>query len=944
MIEQKLVSTLVCIDLNVENYQSLISGVSPNAQVIILDETRDGIEQITERLTIEQNIEAIHIISHGSPGAVQLGANTLNNSNIESFGPLLKQWRKALIPGADIIFYGCNIAAGDTGHQFLAQLHQLTGANIAANTNTTGNSERGGTWDIPQLIPPSPQKPKLALTETTLKTYRGVLGLATKVDFPTGSGPRWVSIGDINGDGKPDLATANYYSDSTSILLNTTATGATTPTFAPQVAFPTGDGPSCVSIGDLNGDGKPDLAVANQLSNDVSILLNTTATGATTPTFAPFVTFATGNRLISVKIGDINGDGKPDLAVTSFLSNTASILLNTTATGATTPTFATQVDFPTANNPFDVSIGDINGDDLPDLAVANINGDSASILLNTTATGATTPTFAPQISFSSGDGAFRVSIGDINGDSLPDLAVANRVSGNASILLNTTVPFATTPTFATKVDFATGTDPNSVSIGDINGDGKPDLAVANGASNTLSILLNTTATGANTPTFATQVGLATGPDPSSVSIGDINGDGKPDLAVATNDTNIASILLNTTPKVTAVTATTADGSYKAGDTIAITITFDAAVNVDTTVGTPQLQLETGTTDRFAIYTSGSGGTVLTFNYVVQAGDTSGDLEYLATTALTLNGGTIKETVGTAFDAFLTLPTTASVNSLGGSKAIVIDTTAPTVASVTSTTTDGSYNTTGNINVTVNFSEAVTLAGGNMSVALNTGGTVTIAPFSGTSAGGIYTPATGQNSIDLNSTGITLTVGATLKDAAGNDATLTIPAGQSLTDSRAIIVDTIVPTVALTSASATTVNSPFSVTATFSENVAGFDNTDITVANATVGKFVTLDAKTYTFDITPTADGNVTVDVFAAKATDTASNNNTAATQLVRTADITPPTVALTSASPTTINAPFLVTATFSENVTGFSTSGINVTNGTVSSFTGSGTTYNFTVT
>jgi hypothetical protein len=153
-----------------------------------------------------------------------------------------------------------------------------------------------------------------------------------------------------------------------------------------------------------------------------------------------------------------------------------------------------------------------------------------------------------------------------------------------------------------------------------------------------------------------------------------------------------------------------------------------------------------------------------------------------------------------------------------------------------------------------------------------------------------------------------------------------------------------PTVALTSASATTVNAAFSVTATFSEDVTGFDNTDITVANATVGNFVRLDAKTYTFDVTPNADGPVTVDVLASQATDTATNNNTAATQLVRTADVTPPTVALTSASPTTINAPFLVTATFSENVTGFMESGINVTNGTVSGFTGSGTTYNFIVT
>ena len=113
MIQPKNVSTLVFIDSNVEDYQSLISGVSPNAEVIILDETLNGIEQITERLATKQNIEAIHIISHGSPGSVQLGANTLNSSNIESFSPQLQQWRKALIPGADILLYGCNVAADE---------------------------------------------------------------------------------------------------------------------------------------------------------------------------------------------------------------------------------------------------------------------------------------------------------------------------------------------------------------------------------------------------------------------------------------------------------------------------------------------------------------------------------------------------------------------------------------------------------------------------------------------------------------------------------------------------------------------------------------------------------------------------------------------------------------------------------------------------------------
>jgi hypothetical protein len=333
---------------------------------------------------------------------------------------------------------------------------------------------------------------------------------------------------------------------------------------------------------------------------------------------------------------------------------------------------ATKVDISTGINPESVSIRDINGDGKPDLAVANLFTNTVSILLNITAPGAPTPTFAPQETFLTGTGPRSVSIDDFNADTKPDLVVANGVSNTASILLNTTDTGAASPTFAPQVPFPTGSYPWSVSIGDINGDGKPDLAVTNRGSDTASILLNTTATG-GPPTFATKVDFPTGDQPSSVSIGDFNGDTKPDLVVANFYSNTVSILLNTTPKVTAVTATTADGSYGVGSTINITVTFDAAVNV---IGTPQLQLETGTTDSFATYTSGSGTTALTFNYVVQAGDTSGDLEYLATTALTFNGGTIKDNL--TEDAVLTLPATATANSLGGSKAIVIETVAPTV--------------------------------------------------------------------------------------------------------------------------------------------------------------------------------------------------------------------------------------------------------------------------
>jgi hypothetical protein len=176
---------------------------------------------------------------------------------------------------------------------------------------------------------------------------------------------------------------------------------------------------------------------------------------------------------------------------------------------------------------------------------------------------------------------------------------------------------------------------------------------------------------------------------------------------------------------------------------------------------------------------------------------------------------------------------------------------------------------------------------------------------------------------------------TATDIAGNNNT----AATQLTRT----ADFTAPTVALTSTSPTTTNAPFLVTATFSESVTGFIASDVNLTNSTLSGF-TGSGTTYTFTVTPNADGAVTVDVPAATATDIAGNNNTAATQLTRTADVTAPTVALTSTSPTTTNAPFLVTATFSESVTGFIASDVNLTNSTVSGFTGSGTTYTFTVT
>jgi hypothetical protein len=261
--------------------------------------------------------------------------------------------------------------------------------------------------------------------------------------------------------------------------------------------------------------------------------------------------------------------------------------------------------------------------------------------------------------------------------------------------------------------------------------------------------------------------------------------------------NKAIVIDSVAPTVTSVNSSTANGSYKVGDVISIQVNFSEAVTV---TGTPQLTLETSTTDRIINYASGTGTSALTFLYTVQAGDVSADLDYQNTAALALNGGTIRDAAGN--NAILTLVSPGATNSLGNNKAIVIDGVAPTVTSVNSSTSNGSYKVGDVISIQVNFSEAVTVTG-TPQLTLETGTTDEAVNYtSGTGTSTLiftYTVQTGDASSDLDykSTTALALNGGTIKDAAGNFATLTLVspgAINSLGNNKAIVIDGVAPTV------------------------------------------------------------------------------------------------------------------------------------------------------
>ena len=189
--------------------------------------------------------------------------------------------------------------------------------------------------------------------------------------------------------------------------------------------------------------------------------------------------------------------------------------------------------FATGVFPFSLAVGDVNGDGKPDLAVANGSSNTASILLNTTAPGATTPSFAAKVDFATGLFPFSLALADINGDGTLDLVAADGNSGTntVSILLGTTTPGATTPSFATKVDVPAGGQPEAVLLADLDGDGRLDLVLMDVVTNTIAVATNTTAPGATTASFAATSGFSLASQPGGMALGDLNGDGKPDVIV-----------------------------------------------------------------------------------------------------------------------------------------------------------------------------------------------------------------------------------------------------------------------------------------------------------------------------------------------------------------------------------------------------------------------------
>lgn len=988
---------VIFIDSAVDNYQDLVKGADPNAEVVILDANRSGIQQITEVLAAQQNIEAIHIVSHGNEASLQLGSDLLTGANLEHFTDQIQQWGNALTESGDLLLYGCDVAAGSIGEAFVNKLSTLTGADIAASNDLTGNAALGGDWLL-EMATGSIEAP-LAFQLAVMEAYEAVLA-AVRSGFTTiGTLP---ANDDDSSTAIPLGFNIDYFgSNYSSVYVNnngnitfdgpvSTYTPGALNTASEKIiaAFwadvdTAGSGSGLVNYGTGTVDGRSAFAATwpgvgyfddavDKLNNFQIVIIDRSDVAAGAFDFElnyNQIQWETGDASggsgglggSSARAGYTNGSTVnfelPGSALNGALLDSGANALISSSLNSTEPgRYLFQVR--TGNvlqipQVLDIKLDDSNptnastvnytvnfseavtGVDTTDFQIASGSIASAAI---TAVTPVNSSTYTVTVNTGTGSGTIGLNL--VDNDSITSTTTSTPLGNTGTGNGNFTGPLYTLErTAPTATITPVAPDPRNSAVGSLN------ITFSEAVSNfdvaDLSLTRDGTAVSLAGATLTTTDNITW---TLNNLTGVTNADGAYQLTL--NVSNItdsvgnalaAAVSESWSADVTAPTVTinqaTGQADPTAGSSINFTVVFSEAV--------------TGFDNTDIVLGGTAGATTATVT-------TTDNITYdVAVSGMTANGTvTASVNAGAAADAI----GNTSTASTSTDNTVTYDATVPTIDSIDLADPDPTNSAT--VNYTVTFSQDVTgldetdfqLAAGSIADAAITsvtqvnGSTYTVSVSTGTGDGTI-----GLNFVDNDSVvnPLIVPVGGT----GVNNGNVTGPI---------YTVDRTDPTVTITPVAPDPTNSAVSnITVTFSEAVSNFDITDLTLTldgtavSLTGAILTTTDNITWTLGnivgITST-DGAYQLTLNVSDITDSANNALAANGSESWSADLTAPTVTIEQAAgqadPTT-GSTVNFTVVFSESVTGFDETDITLggtAGATTATVTGSGTTYTVAVT
>jgi streptogramin lyase len=382
--------------------------------------------------------------------------------------------------GAEVTILGANFDSEDQNNvvrfgAVRAKVKQSSTTKIVVSVPIQASNEPISVVNLKTHLSTSTQSPffpqyNLAISPTLANAPNFEVG-----DIATGRGVQSFAVSDLNNDDQAEIIFVNSSANSITILPNGKSLTGISAAFKRSIVLQTGIKPYYVKISDVDGDGKPDIVVANTGDNSISIFRNLAANGELTAgSFAESITLATIEIPERLQISDINLDGKPDIVVTNEKGNSVSIFENTSQNSIS---FSLKVDIKTGGIPISLAIGDANSDGFPDLVIVNKGIDKASVFTNAAIGGRiTAASFADKIDFDGMSQVAAAMFADLDDDQKPELLILGTTSSQVAVRKNKAVTGRiTSSSFDTAIIFRVGYYATRLDIGDINADGKPDI-------------------------------------------------------------------------------------------------------------------------------------------------------------------------------------------------------------------------------------------------------------------------------------------------------------------------------------------------------------------------------------------------------------------------------------------------------------------------------------